>query len=69
MIAALEKPAALAYPFAVRGELDGVAHTGRHHEIGCQMTGDKFRARADKYGNAARAVTDSSRVSGLSVPY
>jgi hypothetical protein len=27
-------------------------------ETGCQMTGDKFRARADRYINAARAVTD-----------
>ncbi len=29
-----------------------------HNETGCQMTGDKFRARADKYIKAACAVTD-----------
>jgi hypothetical protein len=29
-----------------------------HDETGCQMTGDKFRLRADRYIKAARAVTD-----------
>ena len=44
-----EKPAALA----VQGRPQQ-----SHDETGCQMTGDKFRARADRYIKAARAVTD-----------
>ena len=36
---------------------------GRHHETGCQMTGDKSRVRADENIEAARAV--AGRVSKL----
>ena len=36
---------------------------GRHHETGCQMTGDKSRVRADENIEAARAV--AGRVSRL----
>src|SRR2546427_12307875 len=39
-----------------RSRRSGEASTG-HDETGCQMTGDKFRARADRYIKAARAVT------------
>ncbi len=44
-----EKPATLA----VQGRPQQ-----SHDETGCQMTGDKFRARADGYIKNARVVTD-----------
>ena len=47
--AALEKPAALAVQERPRQS---------HNETGCQMTGDKFRARAGVYIKAARAAID-----------
>jgi len=35
---------------------------------GCQMTGDKFRVRADRYIKAAGAVTDPVHKSGSAFP-